>query len=428
MKSTKKSFIKTLFLRILSLAIAFVIWLIVANVDDYKIVKEIDKIPVTQLNGESIEAGGLVYDVTSGETVDILVEGRRSVVDKLTKNDFTAVADLSKLSYTNTAKINVKAVSTSVGENVTISVVDNAMVLSIEEKKSRQFEVKVDTKGEPAEGYALGSYETNPVVINVTGPQSLVNKIRYARCVVDVTDKTESIDTEVRVYLYDGNDEVMSSSRITADAETVRVKMQIFETKVVPVKFFTTGKVADGFKLTGLIGSVEEIRITGPQLILDSISYIAVNDIDISGISEETDFDRNISNFLPDGVYLADSVDRVIVTASVEELVVKTFNLSISDIELKNTDDELYDYSLVIQGAYVISLSGLEADVSGVTLADLHPVIDCKDLKPGTETVKVILTKNNKYTVTENGTVTLVIKEKTTEAEDGETTSEEEGN
>ena len=138
MKSTKKSFIKTLFLRILSLAIAFVIWLIVANVDDYKIVKEIDKIPVTQLNGESIEAGGLVYDVTSGETVDILVEGRRSVVDKLTKNDFTAVADLSKLSYTNTAKINVKAVSTSVGENVTISVVDNAMVLSIEEKKSRQ--------------------------------------------------------------------------------------------------------------------------------------------------------------------------------------------------------------------------------------------------------------------------------------------------
>ena len=77
------------------------------------------------------------------------------MVDKLTKNDFTAVADLSKLSYTNTAKINVKAVSTSVGENVTISVVDNAMVLSIEEKKSRQFEVKVDTKGEPAEGYAL---------------------------------------------------------------------------------------------------------------------------------------------------------------------------------------------------------------------------------------------------------------------------------
>ena len=40
MKSEKKSFFKNFPLKLLSLLIAFLIWLIVVNVNDYKIVKE----------------------------------------------------------------------------------------------------------------------------------------------------------------------------------------------------------------------------------------------------------------------------------------------------------------------------------------------------------------------------------------------------
>ena len=152
----KRGFFKTIWLKLLSLLIAFVIWLIVVNVDDYKVVKEIYNIPVEQINGSEIEESGLVFDVTSGETVDIVIEGRRSIVNTLSANDFTAVADLSKLSYTNTAKINVSPKNSSYDDKITITVVDDAMSLSIEEKKSKQFELVVSTKGNVAEGYALG--------------------------------------------------------------------------------------------------------------------------------------------------------------------------------------------------------------------------------------------------------------------------------
>ena len=186
----KRGFFKTIWLKLLSLLIAFVIWLIVVNVDDYKVVKEIYNIPVEQINGSEIEESGLVFDVTSGETVDIVIEGRRSIVNTLSANDFTAVADLSKLSYTNTAKINVSPKNSSYDDKITITVVDDAMSLSIEEKKSKQFELVVSTKGNVADGYALGKATTAPAVVNVTGPESLINKIKTVRVTVDVTNGT----------------------------------------------------------------------------------------------------------------------------------------------------------------------------------------------------------------------------------------------
>ena len=63
MKSEKKSFFKNFPLKLLSLLIAFLIWLIVVNVNDYKIVKEYYEIPVDQIYGEEIESRGYVYDV-----------------------------------------------------------------------------------------------------------------------------------------------------------------------------------------------------------------------------------------------------------------------------------------------------------------------------------------------------------------------------
>ena len=173
---SEKGFFKSIWLKLLSIVIAFVIWLIVVNVDDYKIVKEIYGIPVEQINGEQIEEGGLVFDVTSGETVNIVVEGRRSIVNQLTAKDFTATADLSKLSYTNTANIVVEPNNSSYEDKLTITVVDDAMTLSIEEKKSKQFELVVTTKGNVADGYALGKAFTAPAVVNVTGPESPVSE------------------------------------------------------------------------------------------------------------------------------------------------------------------------------------------------------------------------------------------------------------
>ena len=90
-----------------SIVLAFLLWLIVANISDAQTTREIINIPVTQLNGDVLEELDKVYDVASGDTVDIVIKGRRSLVETLGRDDFVATADLANMSITNAVPIEV---------------------------------------------------------------------------------------------------------------------------------------------------------------------------------------------------------------------------------------------------------------------------------------------------------------------------------
>ncbi|MDE7367731.1 MAG: hypothetical protein K2N24_10280, partial [Lachnospiraceae bacterium] len=132
----------------MAVLIAFLVWFLVANIEDYSISKTITGIPVAILNEEAITSQDMVYEIVQGRTVDIKVEGRRSVVEKLTIDDFTASADLSELSITNSVQISVDAVSSAIRREINISVVDTMMKVAIEERGEQKLPITVVTKGE----------------------------------------------------------------------------------------------------------------------------------------------------------------------------------------------------------------------------------------------------------------------------------------
>ncbi len=107
-------------LKLVALALAFFAWLIVMNIDDYKVTRNFSNIKVEQKNGGAIENQGYVYDVVDGEEVSINVRGPRSVVEGLSAADFRAYADLSHLSVTNTAEITVEPLNQSIASQITI--------------------------------------------------------------------------------------------------------------------------------------------------------------------------------------------------------------------------------------------------------------------------------------------------------------------
>ena len=95
-------------LKLLSIIVGFIIWLVIINITDPTISRHFNDIPVEILNENVITNSNQVYEVKSGDTVDITVKGKRSFVEELTEADFYASADLSKLSTVNTAGIQVK--------------------------------------------------------------------------------------------------------------------------------------------------------------------------------------------------------------------------------------------------------------------------------------------------------------------------------
>ena len=94
----KHKFTRNIGLKFLSLIVAFLIWLLVANVDDPTQTVLFKNIKITMVNTESVTELDKVFDVVEddvyGDTVIIKVTERSSVLRTLKTSDFKVIADM----------------------------------------------------------------------------------------------------------------------------------------------------------------------------------------------------------------------------------------------------------------------------------------------------------------------------------------------
>ena len=156
-RKNKPKIYSNLGLKLLSVVLGFLVWLLVLNIDDSAVTKTISNIPVTLVNTDAITSQNQLFTITSGDTVDVVIKGRKSVISNLDASDFKATADMSKISITNAVPIAVTANSNSIAKKISITVVDNVLSVELEAEKSVSVPVKVVTTGEVASGYTAGN-------------------------------------------------------------------------------------------------------------------------------------------------------------------------------------------------------------------------------------------------------------------------------
>ena len=172
----KKKLMNNLVIKLLSVFVAFFVWLVIINVIDPTTTKHFSSIPVVILNENVITSANQVFEVESGDTVDVTVKGKRSFIEQLDETDFSASADLSKLSTVNTAGIQVK-LNKPTKDNVELDWNNEVLRISLEEKSSQQFKVQIDPQGNLADFYELGEMVAQPNMIEVSGGKSKIKRI-----------------------------------------------------------------------------------------------------------------------------------------------------------------------------------------------------------------------------------------------------------
>ena len=421
----EKKLFKHMGLKVLSLVIALILWLVVMNIDDYSMTRTIRNIPVTQLNGDSITNLGKVYDVVSGNTVDIVVKGPRSVVDSLSQSSFTATADLSQLSITNSVQINVYANDARINNDIEISYVSRTMNLTIEDKVTKEMPVKAVAEGAIAEGYALGGTYVTPNMIEITGPESIINKVTEVRAAINVNGSSESMNSVVVPQCMNAYGESQNGKSIELGTAEVRVSATIYPTKTVPVKVLPVGEPAAGYAITGVNYNPQEITVAGESAKLADFTALVLETQDIAGAMENTEMNLSIEPNLPEGIHLADTNDQIAVNVLVERLEQKEIEITTGDIELQNVREDL-DYSLSISGIYKIRLTGLSQYLDEVTKESLNVYLNVDGKEPGVQDVSPSYTKPSNVMVALVGRMTLTVtqKEQVTEEVTEETTEE----
>lgn len=384
----KKILTNNLGMKLLSILIAVVGWVVIINYDDPTITKSISGIKVTVDNEKSISSKGKCYEIVSGNTVDIVVKGKKSLVDGLKASNFTARADLAKSSITNAVPVVVSCV-----DNCDLEIVENkntTMMISIENYLTKQFVVTANLKGNVEEGYYIGTSDINisPNRITVSGPESLISKITDVKCSVDVTDVNSDFSTISQVSAYASNGMKLVSDKIVFSVNNISVSGKPLIKKSVPLKLVIKGDVEQGYRIIKSSVSEENIEVASlDSAYIKSLKEIEIP-IDVTGMTEDYENVVALNDYVENGTRVVSKEKKVEVKVSVKKLDEKIISFTAADIKFGNLPNDIvcnydndYELSVVVRG--------LSQDIENITVADLLPTIDVGVLPLGSQSADI---------------------------------------
>ena len=353
----KKSLTTNIPLKIMSVIAAILIRLIIVNVDNPIVTRTIPNVPVQVLNEAYIESGGMMCLIPEDQDrVSVTVRGTRKTVESLKASDITATADLKQVVDLSTDPVMVPIAVNCPGidANNAQSVPRN-MEIQIEEMMTQEFIVTVDTDGtQPGKGYEIGSLESNPEKIRITGPQSLIEKIDRVVATVDVEGITSDTTEQAELTIIDRNQEELTENQMKylkydILSPEVSVTVDLWKVKSnVQIEASYVGTPADGYKVDKLSLTPSEISVAGSDEALSQLEaqgntiQISADQVDVSGKKEDFDTRVNLTDFLPTGIELTTGTsETLIIRAEILPMDSRSYTISTKDITVENAPSDL---------------------------------------------------------------------------------------
>lgn len=414
----KKNMINKFTLKVLSLIIAILIWLLVRNVDDPIIVRTFYEIPVSIENAsyfaENLEIPLLV---DGKDTVKVRVKGARSVVSKLKKEDIKAVADMTQIISKDTTPIMVPVEVTGTGiSDSDITVRPRNIQVDIEKQKSVEKTIAVSTGDtQPDKDYEIGNLKANPEKVTISGPETIINKIDKVVALIDVTGRKESnIEIKSQLKIYDKNLDELSPKQLEylnikeISDNTIRIQAQFWKVKQnVKIKAEYSGEPKRGYEVDSINLVPDTISVAGTDEALKKLEQEG-NTLEIPGkyidVTDKTgDFEQNIdlSELLPEDLKLVrDLNSSVIATVKILPYNSRDYEVSVTQIE---ADNKAEDLDLVFQDEQItIRAKAKEQDLDSLSAANIQVQIDLSGYGEGEYEVPVTVTLPGGYELVES--------------------------
>lgn len=415
-------------LKIMSVAVAVVVWLIVVNIDNPVGTNYYTLNNVELINKEYVESsdtiGKMCMPEQSQDSIRVAITTTKKIRDRIKVTDISAVADLQQAVNLDTNPVMVPITVTCSIPGVSandIKVTPQNLSVNLDEKETQEFVVNVsrgDTK--PGKDYEVGSLTANPEKVRITGPKTLINKIDKVNAAIDLDGNTQDFSQDVNLTIIDKNQEPLSDSemnslRIENNAKVV-VTARLWKIRQgVGISAGYVGTPADGYQVGSVKTVPDTISVAGSTEGLESLAQndnvitIPADSIDISGESKDVEKKINLSNLLPDNVKLtSDSSEDVWVTVSILPVGSREFDIPTKSIEVKNKPDDL---QVTFETAQIaVRIKSDENDMDDLNAQkDIKASIDLNGKEEGNYEVPVKIVLPDGYETVEDVTTEVVI-------------------
>ncbi|MDQ4077130.1 MAG: CdaR family protein [Chloroflexota bacterium] len=309
---------------LLSLALAFIIWITAANND----LERVRNFPLPEQRGIPIELRnvpeGLI--VTEGEEqqalVDLLIH--QELEDELAPDDLVAYVDLAG-AEPGRRQVEVVVERQPFAPSLRLlSTNPNRITVELDEQLTREFpvEVIVPDVGTIASNYQVLTPTVSPPTLTITGPRAQVEPIEEVVAEVEVDGARETVIAQVTPTLL-GEEGVVEPEDLDFDTRHLQVTVPIeqkpgYRELIVRTVLTGTSVLAErGYWIRGSETEPLLLAVVGQQDVVEELDGIVETEpVDVSGLEEGLVI-RQVPLELPEGISPVDT-DFVTVTVNVE--------------------------------------------------------------------------------------------------------------
>lgn len=316
--------------------------------------------------------------------VQIRVRGRESVIRKLKPEDYQIRLNL----YEAKEGVYTLPLMPAFPQGIElVAMYPPRVTVHIEKLQTKEFEVTIRTKGEPASGFKVGTPIVDAQRVHVTLPEGLLQTVESVQAEVDITGQDKAVkEKRVKLAAYDGKGQVIDGARI--NPSVVEVEIPITKPfKTIPLQVKYRGQARPGVSIASVTQSIDQVTIYAPQNVLDQFDFYDGIEIDLSQIQESMNLKVDLKLYggveqvQPSSV----NIDIEVVPSEVRlfEQIPIMINGQNDQYETRIVDPPNGRLSVIVEGS---------ADVlHNLSVKDIQAVADVSDLPPGPHQLRVHL-------------------------------------
>ena len=362
-------------IKIISLLSAMVLWMYVMAIVDPEETKLFENIPVTITNKNELNERDLVIYPEQELTTNIYVTGKLSNLKKVTKDDINVYGQINNPLEGNN-EIYLK-VSTS--QRVNYDFKNPVMIVTLEKIISEDKSIKVDITGSGKNNVDNIMLQDNIDKVSVSGPRSLVNKVKRVVGTVKVNGELNDFSQSIKLEPVDANGKVVEG--IELEKDSVNVNITLLTQKTVPITLKLSDNSESGVNYTM---SQNTVTIKGKKDIVDSINDIETQPVKLSEISPGTSKDIYLQ--VPSGITI--ETKYITIKKNSEENAVEVYTYTAKDIEIRNNIENIDKSKIKIPNSINVSIEYLQSEGS-INKDDINLYIDLNEVSLEDNTCKI---------------------------------------
>lgn len=367
------------FYMVLSILAAIILWLYVDLVNQPDIEQEYIGIPVVFEGEEALAENGLMLLHDGTETVDLTISAKRATHQKLNRNNIVITAKVDTINSVGSKSLRYTYSFPSTVSNSEVDVVDRS-VYSIDVNVVRLLTKSIPLQGEftgsLAEGYQAGEFSFDPLMIEVSGEESLVESIDHARVTLSEQGLSSAYTGELPYVLVDGDGQPVDSKHLSCDVDRVDVTFPVVILREIPLSVdFIAGGGAGRDNVTWQI-SPSYITVSGEQSILEPLREIIVGAVDLSKVVSSGTYSFEIPLYSELSNVSGETHATVDVAVNMDGLATTT--LETTEIELINLPENCR--VTPVTNSIQVLLRGKEESLPLVMTHNLRAVADLSNV------------------------------------------------